>query len=325
MTDSKTAARFEEALSQPDSASSQDSITDLESLAEAEGIRLAEKPESFGRQAVKRFVGHRLAILGLFVFFGLVVFFYIGPYLRPYEFDEINVLDRAQGPGRDHWFGTDDIGRDLFVRAMKGGQFSIRISVLTGLLAAVIGGVLGSLAGYLGRLFDGAVNFLINSLLTINALAVLLILGIKFQMTPLVMAVLIAVLSWTRGARIVRALVLQFKEREFVLAARAAGASTSRIIRRHLLPNVAGALLVEATLLAGTAIILESTLSFLSLGVQPPETTLGTLIEEAKGSIDTSPARVLIPGGLVTLIVLSINFIGDGLRDALDPTHEMDF
>ena len=119
-------------------------------------------------------------------------------------------------------------------------------------------------------------------------------------------------------------MILGFKEREFVLAARAAGASSARIIRRHLLPNVAGALLVEATLLAGTAIILESTLSFLGLGVQPPETTLGTLIAEAKSSLDTNPARVLIPGGIVTLIVLSLNFIGDGLRDALDPTHELE-
>ena len=109
-----------------------------------------------------------------------------------------------------------------------------------------------------------------------------------------------------------------------MLAARAAGASSARIIVRHILPNVAGALLVEATLLAGTAIILESTLSFLGLGVQPPATTLGTLIDESKGSFDTNPARVLIPGGIVTLIVLAMNFIGDGLRDALDPTHEFD-
>lgn len=297
---------------------------DLQAIAEAEGIALSDKPESFGRQAWKRFVSHRLAMLGVLVFVFIVVMVYVGPYFSDYEIDEINVLDRAQGPSTNHWFGTDDIGRDLFVRSMQGGSYSLRISLFTGFLAAIIGGILGSIAGYLGGIADSAVSFVINLLLAINVLAVLLVIGVKVKMTPLVLSLLLAALAWTRGARVVRALVLQYKEREFVLAARAAGASTGRILRRHLLPNVAGALLVEATLLAGVAIILESTLSFLGLGVQPPETTLGTLIAEAKGSLDTNPTRVLIPGGIVTLIVLALNFIGDGLRDALDPTHELE-
>jgi len=262
--------------------------------------------------------------LGAVILVLLVLAFYIGPLLRPYEFDEINVLKRAQGPSREHWFGTDDIGRDLFVRAMRGGQFSIRISLITALLAALLGGFFGAVSGYFSGITDTAITFVINILLSINAIAILLILSIKFEMTSLVIAVLIASLSWTRGARVVRALVLQFKERDFVLAAKAAGATAPRIILRHLMPNILGALLVEATLLAGTAIILESTLSFLGLGVLPPETTLGTLIADAKGSIDTNPARVLIPGGIVTLIVLAINFLGDGLRDALDPTQEIE-
>ncbi len=290
----------------------------------SEQIAFDDKPQSFGRQAWKRFRSHKLAIVGVFLFLFLVLAFWIGPRVSSYEFDEINIVDRAQGPSGKHWFGTDDLGRDLFVRAMRGGQYSITISVVTGLMAAALGGIFGALAGYFGRVLDTGVSFMINCLLTINSLAILLVLGVKFQMTPMVIASLIAVLTWTRGARVVRALVLQFKEREFVLAARAAGASNLRIIWSHLLPNVAGALLVEATLLAGTAIILESTLSFLGLGVLPPETTLGTLISEAKGAIDTNPARVLIPGGLVTLIVLAVNFVGDGLRDALDPTHELE-
>jgi len=285
---------------------------------------LQEEPQSFGQQAWKRFIGHKLAIVGVVLFILMVIAFYIGPELRPYAFDERNIRERAQGPSTAHWFGTDDIGRDLFVRAMRGGQFSIRISVITGLLAAFLGGMLGAIAGFFAGISDTAVNFLINVLLTINSLAILLVLGVKYKITPLTMAVLLSVLIWTRGARVVRALVIQYKEREFVLAARAAGARSSRIIIRHLMPNIAGALLVEATLLAGTAIILESTLSFLGLGVLPPETTLGTLINDAKGSIDTRPYRVLIPGGIVTMIILSVNFIGDGLRDALDPTHELD-
>ncbi len=301
-------------------------VTEANSRPQAmvEDVAFGDKPQSFGRQAWKRFRSHKLAIIGIFMFFSMVLMFWIGPAISSYEFDEINIVDRAQGPSSEHWFGTDDLGRDLFVRAMRGGQFSITISVVTGLMAAALGGVLGSIAGYFSGTVDTGVTFLINCLLTINSLAILLVLGVKFQMTPLTIAGLIAILSWYRGARVVRALVMQFKEREFVLAARAAGASNLRIIKGHLLPNVAGSLLVEATLLAGTAIILESTLSFLGLGVLPPETTLGTLINEAKGSIDTNPTRVLIPGGLVTLIVLAVNFVGDGLRDALDPTHELE-
>ncbi len=292
--------------------------------AMGEVVQLSEKPESFGRLAWKRFRSHRLAIVGAVVLVLLVAAFWLGPLLRPYEFDGRNIADRAQGPSADHWFGTDDIGRDLFVRAMFGGQFSIRISVVTGLFAAMIGGLLGAVAGYFGGWTDTIISFMINTLLTVNLLVVLIIVGVRIEMTPAIIAVIIAALIWYRGARVVRALVLQYKEREFVLAAKAAGATSSRIIFKHLLPNIAGALLVEATLLAGTAIILESTLAFLSLGVQPPATTLGTLINDAKGSIDTTPSRVLIPGGLVTLIVLAINFLGDGLRDALDPTHESD-
>ena len=296
----------------------------VDAVSRAEALALSTKPESFASQAWKRFRSHKLAIVGSAILVFLIAAFFIGPHISPYDFDEINVLDRSQGPSTKHWFGTDDIGRDLFVRSMTGGQFSIRISVLTGLLAAALGGLLGGLAGYLGGVTDSLVSFFINVLLTVNTLAVLLILGIKFQITPVSMAVLLSVLIWFRGGRVTRALTLQYKEREFVLAAKAAGAGTTRILFRHILPNVAGAVLVEGTLLAGTAIILESTLSFLGLGVQPPATTLGTLIQEAKGSIDTKPYRVLIPGGIVTLIVLAINFLGDGLRDALDPTHEGD-
>lgn len=287
-------------------------------------VVLSEKPESFSRQAWKRFVSHRLAILGALILVFLVGLFFLGPLLTPHEFDAINVLDRAQGPSWDHFFGTDDIGRDLFARSMKGGQFSIIISIVTGLLATAVGGLLGAAAGYFSGIADNLVSFLINLLLTINALYVLLLIGAKITITPWTMAIILAMLAWTRGARVVRSLIIQFKEREFVLAAKAAGARSSRILFRHLLPNVAGALLVEATLLSGTAIILESTLSFLGLGVQPPDTTLGTLIAESKGAIDTAPSRVLIPGFLVTLIILGVNFLGDGLRDALDPTHESD-
>ncbi len=283
-----------------------------------DALGLSEKPESLGRQAWDRFRRHRLAIVGSVLLVLLAISFWVGPYFAQ-DFDEIDVLQRSQGPSRAHLFGTDDLGRDLLARTLRGGQYSLRIAILTAVIATSIGTLFGAIAGYFGGVVDSLVNFLVNVLLTIPLLMVLVIFGRQFGSRPNTVAILIAMLAWLRAARLVRAQVLQLKEMEFVQAARAAGAKSGRIIMRHLIPNLVGILLVEITLLAGTAIILESTLSFLSLGVQPPDTTLGTLIAEAKGSIDTRPSRVLIPGAIVTIIILSINFIGDALRDAVDP------
>lgn len=280
---------------------------------------LTEKPESLGRQAWNRFRRHRLAIIGVLLMGILIAAFWLGPLFSPYTVGETNIVDNNQGPSASHPFGTDPLGRDYFVRAMDGGQFSVRIAVLTALMATALGLVIGALAGYFGGILDGAVSFIVNSLLTIPGILILVVFSREFGSSPTMVAVVIAALSWLRASRLVRAQVLQMKESEFVLAARAAGAGPFYIIRRHLLPNLIGTLLVEVTLLVGTAIILESTLSFLGLGVQPPLTTLGTLVAENAGAIDTRPSRVLIPGAIITMIILSINFIGDALRDALDP------
>lgn len=278
-----------------------------------------EKPESIGRQAWERFRRHRLALIGSVVLIILTIAFFVGPFIVPYGYEEVNIIDRAQGPSWKHPFGTDDLGRDLLSRSLRGGQFSLRIALFTALLATSIGLLMGAVSGFFAGLTDGAINFVINVIATLPVLVILALLGREFGARPNTMAVIIALISWVRAARLVRGQVLSLKEMEYVQAARAAGASSARIIRVHLVPNLVGILLVEITLLAGTAIILESTLSFLSLGVQPPDTTLGVLIAEAKGSIDVRPSRVLIPGGIVTAIILSINFIGDALRDAVDP------
>ncbi len=280
---------------------------------------LSDKPESLGRQAWERFRRHRLAILGMVLLIMLTLAFYIGPFFVAFEIEEINILDRSQGPSWKHPFGTDDLGRDLLARTLRGGQFSLRIALFTALLATTIGMIVGAVSGYFGSVIDGVLSFFVNVMLTIPVLLLLIIFGRQFGARPNTMAVLIGLTAWLRASRLVRAQVLQLKEMEFVQAARAAGAGAGRIISRHLLPNLVGILLVEITLLAGTAIILESTLSFLGLGVQPPDTTLGTLIAEGKGSLDVRPSRVLIPGGIVTIIILSINFVGDALRDAFDP------
>ncbi len=291
---------------------------------EAQALGLTEQPESLGRQAWDRFRRHRLAIIGSITLIFLALSFWIGPFFVPYGFEDVNIIDRAQGPSWGHPFGTDDLGRDLLARTLRGGQYSLRIALFTAVLATIIGTFFGAIAGYFGGLVDGAVSFLVNVMLTLPGIVILVIFGREFGSRPNTVAILIAAISWLRASRLVRSQVLQLKEMEFVQAARAAGAGARRIIMRHLVPNIISILLVEITLQAGTAIILESTLSFLGLGVTAPDTTLGTLINDAKGAIDTRPSRVLIPGGIVTAIILSINFIGDALRDAVDPKSGID-
>ncbi len=299
---------------------------DAEQLAEieAQALGLTEQPESLGRQAWDRFRRHKLAIIGSVTLIFLALAFWVGPYFVSYGYEDVNIVDRAQGPSWTHLFGTDDLGRDLLARTLRGGQYSLRIALFTAVLATIIGTFFGAIAGYFGGIVDGAVSFLVNVMLTLPGILILVVFGREFGSRPNTVAVLIAAISWLRASRLVRSQVLQRKEMEFVQAARAAGAGARRIILRHLVPNIVSILLVEITLQAGTAIILESTLSFLGLGVQAPDTTLGTLIAEAKGTIDTRPSRVLIPGAIVTAIILSINFIGDALRDAVDPKSGTD-
>lgn len=280
---------------------------------------LTTEARSFGRQTWDRFRHHRVAMFGGAMLVVLVASFWIGPWWSDYEFAQVTP-DLKQGPSLEHPFGTDEIGRDLMVRTFTGGQYSIRIAVIMALCATAVGTFFGALAGYFGGWVDTVVGQLINLFLIIPALVVLLVFALRYGAGPTSIALLLAALLWTRIARVTRGLFLQFKEQEFVQAARAAGAGAPRIIVRHILPNALGPVLVEMTLLVGTAIILESTLSYLSLGVQPPTPTLGNLIAAAKGNLGSRPSTLLIPGFFVTGIVLCINFLGDGLRDALDPT-----
>lgn len=282
---------------------------------------LSPEARSFGRQVWDRFRHHRVAMVSAGVLVVLVASFWIVPAFSPYEFDQLTP-DLRQGPSWDHPFGTDQIGRDLMVRTFMGGRFSIRIAVLVALVATGIGALLGALAGYFGGWVDATVSQFINLVLVVPALAVLLVLSLRWGSGPWALAFILAALLWVRIARVVRGLFLSTREADFVQAARAAGARAPRIMFRHILPNAVGPIVVEMTLLVGTAIILESTVSFLGLGVQFPIPTLGNLINEAKGAIDTVPSRILFPGAVAVLITLCVNFIGDGLRDALDPAGQ---
>ena len=292
------------------------------SAIEMEG--LDETPKSFGRLAWERFRHHKLALAGVIGLILIIALFFIAPVFSDYTFDERNVRDRLLPPSWDHPFGTDEIGRDLFVRTAQGGRYSIRIGLLAAIVATAIGTVLGAVAAYFGRATDVVISQVINLVLIVPALLILAVFALYFGRDANRLSLVLALLLWTRIARVVRGVVLSLKEQEFIMAARAAGASHMRIVFKHVLPNVVGAVVVEVTLLVGTVIVLESTLSFLGLGVQPPNASLGTLVADAKGSIDSDPIRVLTPGIFIVLIVLCINFVGDGLRDALDPRSKVE-
>jgi ABC-type dipeptide/oligopeptide/nickel transport system permease subunit len=286
-------------------------------IDEREGVEIVGR--SFGRQTWDRFRRHKLALLSIAGLVLMTVWFWFGPPFSDFGVTQTSTALR-EGPSTVHPFGTDTIGRDLYVRTLTGGRFSIIIAIVVSLLTTAIGTVLGALAGYFGGILDTVIDQLTNLVLIVPAIVVLLVLAPAFGSSPMAIAVLLALLLWPQIARVVRGLFLQYKAQEFVLAARAAGARAPRIMFRHILPNAFGPIIVNATLLIGIAIILESTLSFLGAGVQPPTPTLGNLINDAKGNIESKPSAVFIPGGFIVAITLCINFLGDGLRDALDPT-----
>ncbi len=287
-------------------------------LIEAEAITTEAK--SWSRQTWERLLHHKLAVVAAFILVFLTISFWVVPALSPYSFDQVGAGVPRQAPSAKHWFGTDQIGRDLMTRVFTGGQFSIRIAALVAITTTVIGAVIGAISGFFGGWIDATLSWVTNMVLVIPALVILLVLALRFGSGPWAIAFIIAALSWPRISRIVRGLFLSYKEQDFVHAARAAGARPGRIMFRHILPNTFGPIMVETTLNVGAAIIIESTLSFLSLGVQPPVPTLGNLMNEAKGAIDSRAYELLFPGGIVTMISLCVNFLGDGLRDALDPT-----
>jgi peptide/nickel transport system permease protein len=244
------------------------------------------------------------------------------PLIAPFEVDQIDLGSIRQAPSVGHWLGTDDLGRDLFTRILYGG----RVSILIGLLAAVIGtgfgSLVGAVAGYYGGRVDNLLMRMTDVVYSIPTLPLLIVLASYTQADAGSMAVAIGVLSWMATARVVRGEVLKIRAMEYVEAARSLGATNGRIILRHVLPNAIGPIVVGATLAVGNAIILESSLSFLGLGVQPPTPTWGNMLMDAQATMSTQPWLSIFPGVAILVIVLAVNFLGDGLQDALDPRAE---
>lgn len=265
------------------------------------------------------FARHRLAAVSLGVVGVMAAACAAAPLLSGHAFDAIDLTAIRQAPSWDHWMGTDDLGRDLFARMLFGG----RISLLIGLLAAVVGTGLGSLvgavAGYSGGRTDNVLMRLTDVAYSIPSLPLLIVLASYTRAEAGSMALVVGLLSWMATARVVRGEVLSLKQTAYVEAARSLGAGHGRILSRHILPNTLGPIVVSATLTVGNAIIVESSLSFLGLGVQPPTPTWGNMLMDAQATMATEPWLAIFPGAAILLVVLAVNFIGDGLQDALDP------
>jgi peptide/nickel transport system permease protein len=263
---------------------------------------------------------HRLAVVSLVIVAIMTIICAAAPLIAPYEFDAIDLGNIRQAPSIEHWMGTDDLGRDLLTRVLFGGRISILIGVLAALFGTALGTLVGALGGYYGGRIDNILMRITDVTYSIPTLPLLIILSSYTQATGTSMALIIGLLSWMATARVVRGEVLTIKQMLYVEAARSLGASNLRIITRQVLPNALGPIVVGATLAIGYAIILESSLSFLGLGVQPPVPTWGNLLMDAQSTMATKPWLTIFPGIAILLVVLSVNFIGDGLQDALDPS-----
>jgi len=295
---------------------------------------LGTPPLSLGQLAWRRFRRHKMAIFGTVVMI-LMVLYAFGGMLVFSERDAnfVETGSRLQAPSPKHPFGTDTIGRDILARTIYGGQISIIIGLTAMLVEMLLGVSIGALSGYFGGWLDSLLMRFAEAVLVIPQIFLLLVmakyfaqsipnmqlLGRTFSGSVLVIIFVIGITAWPYLARIVRAQFLSIKENDFVLAARATGASTGDIILRHILPNSIAPIIVSATLSVAAAITLEAYISFLGMGVQPPTATWGNMLEGAYNYVESAWWLWFFPGMLIALTVLSINFLGDGLRDALDP------
>ena len=291
-------------------------------------------PVSPAAEAWRRFRRHRLALAGALILAILILGVLFGPLLWKVQINDIDFGARLKSPSWSHPFGTDDLGQDLLARMLYGGRISLAVGLAAMLIAVIVGTIVGAIAGIARGSIDTALMWLTNLFLSLPQLPLLLLViylfrdALKVLVGPevgifLLIVVVIGGFRWMPVARLVRAQFLSLREKEFVEAARALGATTSRMVVRHILPNSLGPVIVAGTIDVAAAIIAESTLSFLGLGFPPDIPSWGRLLYDAKDYLDIAPHWALFPGGAIFLAVLSISFFGDGLRDALDPRKVM--
>jgi peptide/nickel transport system permease protein len=259
-----------------------------------------------------------LAVFGLVVLVLMVVAAVAAPLVVPFDPDAISYEFLAP-PSPEHPLGTDDVGRDVLSRLIYASRISLTVGISVSVLAVILGSIAGSIAGFYGGRTDSLVSGGINVLLSIPLIPLAMVLGAFLKTNLLFVVLILGFLSWTSVARVIRAEFLSLKERDFIMAARLIGVSDVRIIGRHILPNVVAVVIVAATLQVAAAILAESALSYLGYGIQPPTASWGNMLQNAQRFFRTDPMLAIYPGILISLTVICINFVGDGLRDALDP------
>ena len=276
---------------------------------------------SLWQDAARRLLGHRAALVSMIVLALLAALVLLGPLLSPHAYDYADFSKVSQPPSLadGHLFGTDSVGRDLFVRTLKGGQVSLVVGVIATLVSLLIGVSYGAVAGYLGGRIDGLMMRAVDILYALPFMFFVIILMVVFGRHLLLIFAAIGAITWLDMARIVRGQTLSLKQREFVEAARSYGASTFAIIHRHIVPNLLGVVMIYVTLTIPRVILVESFLSFLGLGVQDPLTSWGALVNEGAQEMESAPWMLIFPAGFLATTLFCFNFIGDGLRDALDP------
>lgn len=279
----------------------------------------APRGESLWTDAWRRLRRNHMAVAGGIVVILFVILCAGATWIAPYGFSDINVIDKNQGPSLKHWMGTDELGRDLLSKILYGGRISFAVGILATLVSVVIGVIYGAISGFAGGRTDNIMMRIVDILYSLPYMFIVIILMTLFERSLMNLFIALGAVSWLSLARIVRGQVLSLKEREFVLAARAMGARNGRIVFRHIIPNVLGPVIVYSTLEVPGVMLSEAFLSFLGLGVQPPATSWGLLASEGANSITTYPWLIIFPGLALAIVLFSMNFLGDGLRDALDP------
>lgn len=277
----------------------------------------------FRSRVVRRFFSNKLAILGLVMITLLTLACVFGPYLLPYDSLFVDLRARFSPPlTGDHYLGTDPLGRDIAARLLMAGRISLLVGLFAMLLATLLGTLIGVIAGYSGGWLNALLMRTVDGFLSFPTIFLLLALAVALKPSPIMITVIIALTGWMEVARIVEAEVRSLKEREFVLAGRMLGLGQAHIMFREILPNAMGPIIVAATLTVARAILLEAYISFLGYGIQPPLPSWGNMLNGAQQYLSTAPWLAIIPGAAITIAVTSFNFIGDGLRDALDVRND---
>jgi len=289
-------------------------ITTPDAKLATEGKRLTQRQRTW-----RRFASHKGALFGVAVVVGLVIMALAANWITPYNPNETNLRLRGAPPSMEHIFGNDDIGRDILSRIIYGSRVALMVGLFSTTIAVSIGVLVGALAGYFGGIVDAVLSRLIDTLMAFPILALLLTLSAVLGQSLRNVIIIVGITFWASYARVIRAEVLSLRERDYVLAARASGASDIRIIMQHIVPNAIGPVIILASLAIGGVIIFESALSFLGMGISRPTPSWGTMLSDGREHIRNYPHIAIAPGLAISITVLAFNLIGDGLRDALDP------